>query len=71
MSNVSEKDWRVTEKQKNLIGNKIEHFSKKEASLCINIIDAIYNARPSKKIPKLIVNNDGTFSRVQESKSTN
>ena len=49
MSNVSEKDWRVTEKQKNMIHKRIEHFSKKEASLCINMIEAIYLARPSNK----------------------
>ena len=49
MSNVSEKDWRVTEKQKNMIHKRIEHFSKKEASLCINMIEAIYQTRPSNK----------------------
>ena len=49
MSNVSEKDWRITEKQKDLIQKRIEHFSKKEASLCINMIEGIYQTRPSSK----------------------
>ena len=71
MSIVEEKDWRVTEKQKEMIHKRIEHFSKKEASLCINMIEGIYQTRPSsKKIPTLIAEKDGTFSRVQESKTT-
>ena len=49
MSNVSEKDWRITAKQKNMIIKRIEYFSKKEASYCINIIEAIYLVRPSNK----------------------
>jgi len=49
MSNVSEKDWRITEKQKNMIHKRIEHFSKREASLCINMIESIYVSRPSNK----------------------
>jgi len=49
MSIVNEKDWRVTEKQKEMIYKRIEHFSKKEASLCINVIEAIYQTRPSHK----------------------
>ena len=50
MSIVNEKDWRVTEKQKDMIHKRIEHFSKKEASLCINMIEAIYQTRPSNKV---------------------
>ena len=46
---LTKEDWRVTNKQKLLINQKIEHFSKKEASYIINIIDAIYNTRPSNK----------------------
>lgn len=43
------KDWKVTKKQTDLINDKIQYFSKKEASYLINIIDAIYNTRPSSK----------------------
>ena len=46
---LTKEDWRVTNKQKLLINQKIEHFSKKEASYLINIIDAIYKTRPSSK----------------------
>ena len=46
---LTKEDWRATNKQKLLINQKIEHFSKKEASYLINIIDAIYNTRPSNK----------------------
>jgi len=46
---LTKEDWRVTDKQKLLISQKIEHFSKKEASYLINIIDAIYKTRPSSK----------------------
>ena len=49
MSIENEKDWKLTTKQKDLITKRIEHFSKKEASLCINMIEAIYLARPSNK----------------------
>jgi len=49
MSTVSQKDWHITEKQKNMIHKRIEYFSKKEASYCINIIEAIYLVRPSNK----------------------
>ncbi len=44
---TTEKDWRITEKQKELINKRIEHFSKKEASYLINIIEALYQKRPS------------------------
>jgi len=46
---LSKEDWKITNKQKLLINQKMEHFSKKEASYLINIIDAIYNTRPSNK----------------------
>ncbi len=46
---LTKEDWRATNKQKLLINQKIEHFSKKEASYLINIIDAIYSTRPSNK----------------------
>lgn len=46
---LTKEDWRTTDKQKLLINQKIEHFSKKEASYLINIIDAIYKTRPSSK----------------------
>ena len=46
---LTKEDWRATNKQKLLINQKIEHFSKKEASYLINIIDAIYKTRPSNK----------------------
>jgi len=46
---LTKEDWKATNKQKLLINQKIEHFSKKEASYIINIIDAIYNTRPSNK----------------------
>lgn len=46
---IEEKDWKATEKQKDLIVKRIQHFSKKEASLCINVIEAIYQTRPSNK----------------------
>ena len=42
-------DWKITKKQIDLIDSKIRYFSKKEASYLINIIDAIYNTRPSSK----------------------
>ena len=50
MSIVNEKDWRMTEKQQEMIYKRIEHFSKKESSLCINMIEAIYQTRPSNKV---------------------
>jgi len=49
MSVETEKDWKLTQKQKDLINARIEYFSKKEASLCINMIEAIYQTRPSRK----------------------
>ncbi len=48
MSVETEKDWKVTTKQKDLITKRIEYFSRKEASLCINMIEAIYQTRPSR-----------------------
>jgi len=47
-----EKDWHITDSQKQLINQKIHFFSKKEASYIINIIDAIYRTRPSFKEKK-------------------
>jgi len=47
-----EKDWQITDSQKQLINQKIQFFSKKEASYIINIIDAIYRTRPSFKEKK-------------------
>ena len=47
MSLQNEQDWRITNKQKLLINQRIEHFSKKEASYLINIIEALYKTRPS------------------------
>ena len=47
-----EKDWQITDSQKQLINQKIQFFSKKEASYTINIIDAIYRTRPSWKEKK-------------------
>ena len=70
MSVENEKDWKVTTKQKDLITKRIEYFSRKEATLCINIIEAIYRTRPSNKIPTVIVDKDG-IHLVQTSKSTN
>ena len=46
---LEQKDWKATDKQKELILKRIQHFSKKEASLCINMIEAIYQTRPSNK----------------------
>jgi len=43
------KDWKITDNQKRLINQKLQFFSKKEASYTINIIDAIYRTRPSFK----------------------
>ncbi len=60
MSYVSTKDWRVTEKQKNMIQQRIEHFSKREASLCINMIEAIYLARPSNEGMQMTDNTEST-----------
>ncbi len=46
-------DWKITDNQKRLINQKLQFFSKKEASYTINIIDAIYRTRPSfKEKPK-------------------
>ena len=47
-----EKDWQITDSQKQLINQKIQFFSKKEASYTINIIDALYRTRPSFKEKK-------------------
>ncbi len=47
-----EKDWQITDNQKQLINQKLRFFSKKEASYTINIIDAIYRTRPSWKEKK-------------------
>jgi len=47
-----EKDWQITDSQKQLINQKLQFFSKKEASYTINIIDAIYRTRPSWKEKK-------------------
>ena len=47
-----EKDWQITNSQKQLINQKLQFFSKKEASYMINIIDAIYKTRPSWKEKK-------------------
>jgi len=44
---LEEKDWKATDKQKELIVKRIQHFSKREASLLINMIEAIYQTRPS------------------------
>ncbi len=60
MSILSEKDWQATEKQKNMIQKRIEHFSKREASLCINMIEAIYLARPSNKGMQMTDNTKST-----------
>jgi len=49
---TTEKDWHITDNQKQLINQKIQFFSKKEASYIINIIDAIYRTRPSFKEKK-------------------
>jgi len=49
MSVETEKDWKATDKQKEMIKGKIDYFSKKEASLLINMIEAIYQTRPSRK----------------------
>ena len=49
MSLEQKQDWRITDKQKLLINQRIEHFSKKEASYLINIIEAIYTTRPTHK----------------------
>ncbi|MCH7648265.1 MAG: hypothetical protein IIA83_06635 [Thaumarchaeota archaeon] len=46
------KDWKITDNQKRLINQKLQFFSKKEASYMINIIDAIYRTRPSFKEKK-------------------
>jgi hypothetical protein len=46
---TEEKDWKITDKQRDLITKRIQHFSRKEASYCINLIEAIYLTRPSKK----------------------
>lgn len=46
---IEDKDWQITDKQKELITKRIQYFSKKEASLCINMIEAIYQTRPSSK----------------------
>ena len=46
------KDWHITDSQKQLINQKIQFFSKKEASYTINIIDALYRTRPSFKEKK-------------------
>ena len=50
--NKLEKDWHITDSQKQLINQKLQFFSKKEASYTINIIDAIYKTRPSWKEKK-------------------
>jgi len=60
MSILSEKDWQATEKQKNMIQKRIEHFSKREASLCINMIEAIYLARPSNEGMQMTDNTEST-----------
>jgi len=41
-----ERDWQIIDNQKQLINQKLQFFSKKEASYIINIIDAIYRTRP-------------------------
>ena len=46
---IEQKDWKITDKQRDLISKRIQHFSRKEASYCINMIEAIYATRPSKK----------------------
>ena len=46
---IEQKDWKITDKQRDLIVKRIGHFSRKEASYCINMIEAIYQTRPSKK----------------------
>ena len=50
-------DWKITDNQKRLINQKLQFFSKKEASYTINIIDAIYRTRPSFKEKKLETKN--------------
>ena len=70
MSIVSEKDWRITEKQKNMIHKRIEHFSKKEASLCINMIESIYLSRPSNKGMQSVMNRESGHM-IENSKTTN
>jgi hypothetical protein len=43
----SDYDWRITEAQYNMLTDKIRKLSKKEASLAIKLIQALFDTRIS------------------------
>ena len=42
-------DWRSSQKQRDMINDKIEKMSKKEAGLLIRLIQAIFDDRPTNR----------------------
>lgn len=46
-SNFSNNDWRTSDKQRDMINDKLSIMSKKESGLLIRLIQAILDDRPS------------------------
>jgi hypothetical protein len=42
-----DQDWRITEPQKGLINSRVEKLSKKEGTILIEMIEALFRSRPS------------------------
>ena len=42
-------DWRSSQKQREMINDKVEKLSKKEAGLLIRLIQAIFDDRPTNR----------------------
>lgn len=42
-------DWRTSQKQRDMINDKLDKMSKKEAGLLIRLIQAILDDRPSNR----------------------
>ena len=48
-SSTDNYDWHVSQKQKDMLYDKIEVMSKKEAGLLIRLVQAILDDRPSNR----------------------
>lgn len=42
-----DQDWRITPKQELAIQFKVKNLAKREANILLNIIEALYQSRPS------------------------
>jgi len=48
-NSFSSNDWRTSDKQREMINDKLDKMSKKEAGLLIRLIQAIFDDRPSNR----------------------